>query len=150
MGHSDVSLFHLHTLPSSPIWPLGVKSCSTGTVSLWCFSSEVSWAVVAPAFNPSTWEAETGAFLSLRPAWSTKRVLSQRNPVSQKTKQNKKTQNKQSSEGTGWHVHYCRLTSKPQNFNKTLEKLRLIQGEQGRDLLRVPNPMSGWPRIEIK
>jgi major histocompatibility complex class I len=28
--------------------------------------------VVEHAFNPSTWEAETGGFLSLRPAWSTK------------------------------------------------------------------------------
>jgi major histocompatibility complex class I len=28
-------------------------------------------AVVAHAFNPSTWEAESGGFLSLRPAWST-------------------------------------------------------------------------------
>jgi hypothetical protein len=28
-------------------------------------------SVVAHAFNPSTWEAETGRFLSLRPAWST-------------------------------------------------------------------------------
>jgi hypothetical protein len=27
-----------------------------------------SRAVVAHAFNPSTWEAETGRFLSLRPA----------------------------------------------------------------------------------
>jgi hypothetical protein len=27
--------------------------------------------VVAQAFNPSTWEAEAGGFLSLRPAWST-------------------------------------------------------------------------------
>jgi hypothetical protein len=30
-----------------------------------------SWAVEAHAFNPSTWEAEAGGFLSLRPAWST-------------------------------------------------------------------------------
>jgi hypothetical protein len=29
-------------------------------------------AVVAHAFNPSTWEAEAGGFLSLKPAWSTK------------------------------------------------------------------------------
>jgi major histocompatibility complex class I len=29
-------------------------------------------AVVAHTFNPSTWEAEAGGFLSLRPAWSTK------------------------------------------------------------------------------
>jgi major histocompatibility complex class I len=28
--------------------------------------------VVAHAFDPSTWEAEAGGFLSLRPAWSTK------------------------------------------------------------------------------
>jgi major histocompatibility complex class I len=28
--------------------------------------------VAAHAFNPSTWEAEAGGFLSLRPAWSTK------------------------------------------------------------------------------
>jgi hypothetical protein len=31
-----------------------------------------SQAVVVHAFNPSTWEAEGGGFLSLRPAWSTK------------------------------------------------------------------------------
>ena len=51
-----------------------------------------SRAVVA--FNPSTWEAETGRFPSSRPAWSTKWVpgqpglhLSRKN---QKPKQNKK------------------------------------------------------------
>jgi major histocompatibility complex class I len=27
--------------------------------------------VVAHAFNPSTWEAEAGEFLSSRPTWST-------------------------------------------------------------------------------
>jgi hypothetical protein len=30
-----------------------------------------SLAVVAHAFNPSTWEAEASGFLSLMPAWST-------------------------------------------------------------------------------
>jgi major histocompatibility complex class I len=30
--------------------------------------------VVAHAFNPSTWEAEAGAFLSSRPVWSTERI----------------------------------------------------------------------------
>jgi hypothetical protein len=29
------------------------------------------WAVVAHTFNPSTWEAEAGGFLSFRPDWST-------------------------------------------------------------------------------
>jgi major histocompatibility complex class I len=28
--------------------------------------------MVAHAFNPSTWEADAGGFLSSRPAWSTK------------------------------------------------------------------------------
>jgi hypothetical protein len=32
---------------------------------------KVGWAVEAHAFNPSTWEAEAGGFLSLKPAWST-------------------------------------------------------------------------------
>jgi hypothetical protein len=36
---------------------LKVRTCSQG--------------VVAHTFNPSTWEAEAGGFLSLRPAWST-------------------------------------------------------------------------------
>jgi hypothetical protein len=30
----------------------------------------VSAGVVAQAFNPSTWEAEAGGFLSSRPGWS--------------------------------------------------------------------------------
>jgi hypothetical protein len=52
--------------------------------------------VVAHAFNPSTWEAEAGGFLSSRPAWSTERVPGQpglhRETLSRKT--NKQT-NKQ-------------------------------------------------------
>jgi hypothetical protein len=54
--------------------------------------------VVAHAFNPSTWEAEAGGFLSSRPAWSTKWVPGQpglyRETLSWKTKQNKTKQNK--------------------------------------------------------
>jgi hypothetical protein len=58
--------------------------------------------VVAHAFNPSTWEAEAGRFLSSRPAWSIERVPGQpelyRETLSQtkqnKTKQNKTKQNK--------------------------------------------------------
>jgi hypothetical protein len=52
--------------------------------------------VVVHAFNPSTWEAEAGGFLSSRPAWSTEGVSSwtakatQRNPVLKKTKQQQK------------------------------------------------------------
>jgi hypothetical protein len=31
----------------------------------------ICWAVVAHAFNPSTWEAEAGGSLNSRPVWST-------------------------------------------------------------------------------
>jgi hypothetical protein len=45
--------------------------------------------MVAHAFNPSTWEAEAGEFLSSRPAWSTERVPGQpglyRETLSRKT-----------------------------------------------------------------
>jgi hypothetical protein len=54
--------------------------------------------VVAHAFNPSTWEAEAGGFLSSRPAWSTESSrtarTTQRNPVSKNKNKNKQT-NKQ-------------------------------------------------------
>ena len=50
---------------------------------------------MAHAFNPSTWEAEAGRFLSSRPAWSTEWVLGQpglyRETLSRKT--NNKTKN---------------------------------------------------------
>jgi hypothetical protein len=55
---------------------------------------------MAHAFNPSTWEADTGRFLSSRPAWSTERVPGQpglhRETLSRKTKniQNKTKQKK--------------------------------------------------------
>jgi hypothetical protein len=46
--------------------------------------------VVAHTFNPNTWEAEAGGFLSSRPAWSTEWVPGQpglyRETLSQKTK----------------------------------------------------------------
>jgi hypothetical protein len=63
--------------------------------------------VVAHAFNPSTWEAEAGRFLSSRPAWSTDRVPGQpglhRETLSRKTnktKQNKTKTNKQKTQPT--------------------------------------------------
>jgi hypothetical protein len=56
-----------------------------------------SQAVVVHAFNPSTWEAEAGKFLNLRPARSTEWVPGQpglyRETLSQKTKQNKTKHN---------------------------------------------------------
>jgi hypothetical protein len=52
-----------------------------------------SQAVVVHAFNPSTWEAEAGGFLSLRPAWSTERVPGQPG-LYRETLSRKKTINK--------------------------------------------------------
>jgi hypothetical protein len=56
--------------------------------------------VVVHAFNPSTWEAEAGRFLSSRPAWSTEWVseqpvlyrenLSWKNKITTTTKSQKK------------------------------------------------------------
>jgi hypothetical protein len=66
-------------------------SCSffKGYLKLLCKPS-----VVAHAFNPSTWEAEAGGFLSSRPAWSTEQVPGQpglhKETLSCKTKKNKK------------------------------------------------------------
>jgi hypothetical protein len=58
------------------------------------FKKLPSWAVVVHAFNPSTWEAETGGFLSSRPVWSIERVPGQPGlhgeTLSQKTKKRKK------------------------------------------------------------
>jgi len=51
-------------------------------------------AVVVHTFNPSTWEAEAGRFLSSRPAWSTKWAPGHpelyRKTLSRKTKKKKK------------------------------------------------------------
>jgi hypothetical protein len=48
--------------------------------------------VLVHAFNPSTWEAEAGGFLSSRPAWSTNKISRsaraiQRNLVLKKKKE---------------------------------------------------------------
>jgi hypothetical protein len=54
---------------------MGMAMCAPpllGAVSKLSFKSAcLGPGVVAHAFNPSTWEAEVGGFLSSRPAWST-------------------------------------------------------------------------------
>jgi hypothetical protein len=53
---------------------------------------------VAHSFNPSTWEAEAGGFLSSKSAWSTKCIPEQpevhRETLSRKTKQTNKQKTK--------------------------------------------------------
>jgi hypothetical protein len=51
----------------------------------------MSRVVMAHTFNPNTWEAEAGRFLSLRPAWSTELSsrtarATQKNPVTPRKK----------------------------------------------------------------
>jgi hypothetical protein len=46
--------------------------CGTHTDVIKYFLKEPRQEVVVHIFNPSTWEAEAGGFLSSRPAWSTK------------------------------------------------------------------------------
>jgi hypothetical protein len=65
--------------------------------------------VVAHTFNPSTWEAEAGRFLSLRPAWSTdsqgyteKPCLKKQNKTKQTNKQTNKKQKTRAGEMAQW------------------------------------------------
>jgi hypothetical protein len=88
--------------PPCGCWDLnsGLSEEQSGTLTNWAISPALniflkrdncSWAVVPPTFNPNTWEAEAGRFLSLRPAWSTKWVPGQpglhRETLSWKTKE---------------------------------------------------------------
>jgi hypothetical protein len=60
--------------PDIPQQKTGLRKC--GIFAQWNTTQllktmNLGWAVVVHAFNPSTWEAEAGRFLSSRPAWST-------------------------------------------------------------------------------
>jgi hypothetical protein len=72
--------------------------------------------MVAHAFNPSTWEAEAGRFLSSRPAWSTDRVPGQpglhRETLSQK-KNKKQKQKKQKNKNKQTNKQKEALTKIP-------------------------------------
>jgi hypothetical protein len=61
---------------SCEIMTSGRDMRAAGAKQLWFPAQYLhkSWPAKIPAcaFNPSTWEAEAGGFLSSRPAWSTK------------------------------------------------------------------------------
>jgi hypothetical protein len=81
-----------HRQISQSFWDQISQSDKCNKKSLHC------WAVVVHAFNPSTWEAEAGRFLSSRPAWSTEWVPGwpglHRETLSRKTKQTNKNKNR--------------------------------------------------------
>jgi hypothetical protein len=88
--------------------------------------------VVAHAFNPSTWEAEAGGFLSSRPAWSTEWVpgqpglyretLSRKNKTKQTNKKTKtkKTQTNKKKKGIRnscyYHLYWDSNSSPPEEL----------------------------------
>jgi hypothetical protein len=51
---------------------VSVFLCGSNCDVIYTSKLQVRRAVVMHAFNPSTWEAEAGRFLSLSQAWSTK------------------------------------------------------------------------------
>jgi hypothetical protein len=55
--------------------------------------------VVAHAFNPRTWEAETGRFLSSRPAWSTETLLKKKEKKRKEKKRKKGKEKKKTNTG---------------------------------------------------
>jgi hypothetical protein len=81
--------------------------------------------VVAHTFNPSTREAETGRFLSLKPAWATKSSRTaraiQRKPFSKKKTKNqnpKKKKKKKNRETTPFTI----VTNNIKYLGATLRK----------------------------
>jgi hypothetical protein len=78
--------------------------------------------VVAHAFNPSTWEAEAGRFLSQMPAWSTECVPGQpgsyRETLSQKKKKqkNKKTKTNKKNQKTKNKTKKTKKTKNKKNI----------------------------------
>ena len=80
-----------------PSWNL-----STWTVEVEASEVQGCWAVVAHTFNPRTWKAEAGRFLSLRPAWSIEWAPGQpglhRETPSQKNKKKKKKKEEEEKE----------------------------------------------------
>jgi hypothetical protein len=57
--------------PPSSLLPSPLSSLFSLFLSFFFLRFMYYGAVVAFAFNPSTWKAEAGGFLSSRPAWST-------------------------------------------------------------------------------
>jgi hypothetical protein len=63
---------------------------------------KTSQAVVAHAFNSSTWEAEAGRFLSLRPAWSIQSEFQDRQGYTEKPCLEKEKKNRRRKRRRRW------------------------------------------------
>jgi hypothetical protein len=71
-GEAKFSLFDFVLVLISCSIILSDCYCAITTFSFLILKISKKWpGVVVHAFNPSTWEAEAGGFLSSRPAWST-------------------------------------------------------------------------------
>jgi hypothetical protein len=72
--------------------------------------------VVVHAFNPSTWEAEEGGFLSSRPAWSTNEFQDNQGytekPCLEKKKKKERQTDRQTDRQTGNSMEMVNLDSK--------------------------------------
>jgi hypothetical protein len=88
------------SVPACECWPEKSWGCKGPLYPFKILEEEISILarrVVAHAFNPSTWKAEAGGFLSLRPAWSTEWVPGQPGLHRETLSQNKQT-NKQKTQ----------------------------------------------------
>jgi hypothetical protein len=100
-------------------------TCKHSLGPVWCLCTQLPHknsatvpGVVAHAFNPSTWEAEAGGFLSSRPAWSTEWVPGQprlhRETLSGKNKNKNKNKNLSHWRHSGClEPHTCSLGTQP-------------------------------------
>jgi hypothetical protein len=123
--------FWFNWLEMSVSWPGFVQNCALLGNTMFCLSlwellvgtNQINYlislskkkrgsqpGVVVHTFNPSTWEAEAGGFLSSRPAWSTEWVLGQpglhRETLSRK---NQKEKRKRKEEVNQIYLEYCLL-----------------------------------------
>jgi hypothetical protein len=60
-GSTEEEIVHSAACRESKLWNTDSRE----------WDEKLHRAVVAYAFNPSSWEAEAGGFLSSKPAWST-------------------------------------------------------------------------------
>jgi hypothetical protein len=101
---------------------------------------------VAHAFNPSSWEAEAGGFLNLRPAWSTERVPGQpglhRETLSWKTKPKPKPKQKTKNQ--------TKTKNKPKQSKTNKQTTKSKLGRKGIIQLTLSDHRPLWEEVRRK